>query len=126
MKYLSFITFLCCANAYAKEPAEWDNNPCQHLPVGHLLGECVDKYHTDSQRKINSTFQKVLQHLHDNPDAKKHWQQSENLWWKWVEFECQPDDPNYHSSYVPTMVLGCKANKMQERERHLRQTFMLP
>lgn len=118
-----FVTFFCvCANA--AEHHEWDNNPCRHLQVGHQLNQCVDKYHADSQQKINATFQRVLQQFDDNKYAKQHWQQAERLWWKWVEFECQPDDPNHHSSYVPSMVMACKANKMQERERYLRQIFL--
>lgn len=116
------VSILFIQIAYAKKPSnpEWQYNPCTHLAIGQKLGECVNQYHISAQKKLNATFQRLLNKASGNPYEKKHWQKSQQKWQEWIEYECQPSDPNHSSSYVPVMVQGCQANKMRLRERYLR------
>lgn len=126
MRKIPLILLFLYSSAFAAGSPEWQYNPCSHLEVGFEFGQCIDKYHAQSEKKLNATFQNMLKIIgKDDPNGQKHWQQSQKMWRNWVNYECQPNDPHHNSSYVPAMIKMCQANKMQLRERHLRYIYTL-
>lgn len=119
----------CETTHQVKEQYEWQQLPCAHLESGHLLAECTNEYHTSVKKKMDTTFQAVINKVsddHDAPKQQQYWFKSQAMWQAWVDYECENDTSwSGASAHGAIMVDMCKANKMQARERYLREKFRL-
>ena len=52
--------------------------------------------------------------------------QSQRLWEKWINFDCEPADTHFTSSHVPVDIAFCKARYMKQREEYLRELYQAP
>ncbi len=123
LKYLLLIGFIFSISVAQADDSDID---CDNMNTQYALNYCSAKDSVESDKALEVIYQEALNYLSDEPSKQNLFKQTQEIWVKYSELNCdvQAGERADSGSIWPYLVASCNARMNNSRIEEIKETVL--